>query len=113
MCSFIGSWSRLRVDDLADVVADEWHRELGERPDHRVARGERVRVAVDVAGLLQAGDGHDAVMRERRHRALLAQMLEVRVRVLQQRSVGEEIDLVEVSHQMYIPPLTPMTCPVM
>ena len=103
----------IRVDDLADVVADEWHRERGERPDHGVARGERVRVAVDVAGLFQAGDGHHAVMRERRHRALRAQVLEVRVRVLQQRRVGEEIDLVEVGHQMYIPPLTPMICPVM
>ena len=44
----------VRVDDLADVVALEWHREHGERTDHRVARRERLGVAVDVGRLVVA-----------------------------------------------------------
>ena len=43
-----------------DVVALERHRERGERADHRVARRERVGVAVDLARLVVAGHRHHA-----------------------------------------------------
>ena len=70
MCSYIGIWSRCCDDDVADVVALERHGERRERPDHRVARRERVGVAVDLVGLVVAGHRDHAEVGEREHRAL-------------------------------------------
>ena len=55
-----GSWSlngqivAVLLDDVADVVALERHREPGERTDHRVAVGEGVGVVQDRDGLVVA-----------------------------------------------------------
>ena len=86
------------VDDLAHVVALQRDREGGEGADHGVARGERVGVAVDLAGLLVAGHGHHPEVGQRQDRALLAQLLEVRVRVLHQRLVVEVVGRLPVAH---------------
>ena len=80
------------IDDVAHVVALERHRERGERTDHRVARRERVDVAVDLGRLVVAGHRHHPVMGERLHRAGRAQLLEVGIRVLDERLVHEEVD---------------------
>ena len=84
------------VDDAAHVVTLERHREDGERPDDRVARREGLDVAVDVGGLVPARDRDDTVLRDRRHRALRTQVLEVRVGILPHRVVREEVDLVQL-----------------
>ena len=94
------------IDDLADVVALERHRERRERADHRVARRERVDVAVDLGRLVVAGHRDHAVMGERLHRALRAQVLEVRIRVLDERLVHEEVDRVPVAR---LPSLNPVS----
>ena len=88
----------IAVDDVAHVVTLERDGELREGTDHRVARRERREVAIDLGRLLPPGDRHHAVMGRRHHRALRAQVVEVRVRVLQQGLVGEEVDLLEPSH---------------
>ena len=46
---------------------------------------------------------HDVVMRFAPHRALLAQELEVGVRVGDERLVAEEVDVVEVAHGVCLP----------
>ena len=83
-------------DDVAHVVAFQRHGEDGEGPDDGVARREDLAVAVDLEGLVIARHGDDAVVRERRHRALRPQVLEVRVRILHRRVVREEVDLVQL-----------------
>ncbi len=84
------------IDQAADVVPLERHRERGERSDHRVARGEGVDVAVDLARLVVAGHRDHAVMGERLHRAGGPQLLEVGIRILDERLVAEEVDLLPV-----------------
>ena len=86
------------VDDRAHVVALERDREGRERPDDGVARRERVRVAVDLAGLVVPGHRDDAEVRQREHGALGPQRLEVGVGILDQRLVGEEVDRFDVLH---------------
>ena len=81
------------VDDPADVVAFERHGKAREGPDHRVAGREGVGIAVDVGGLVPPRHRDHPVVGQRRHRALRAQVFEVRVRVFQQRRVGKEVDL--------------------
>ena len=85
------------LDDLADVVTLQRHGEHGERSDHGVARRERLDVAVDLGRLVVARDRHHPVMRDRGHRALRPQALEVGIRVLQQGRVGEEVEVFEIS----------------
>ena len=90
------------LDERADVVADERHREAGERPGHRVARRERRGVVVHRDRLFVAGDHHDVVVRLALHRALRPQVLEVGVRVGDERVVDEEVDRVEVGHRRLV-----------
>ena len=86
------------VDERADVVALERDREAGERSGDRVARRERRGVVVDRDRLVVAGDHHHVVVRLAPHRALRAQVLEVRVRVGDELVVAEEVDGIEVGH---------------
>ena len=88
----------VRVDHGAHVVADDWDRELHERPADRVARRERGRVAVHRDGLVVAGDQVGALVRLAPDRALGPQFVEIRVRVDGQLPVAEEVDVVEVTH---------------
>ena len=88
------------IDDLADIVARERHRESCERPNHRVARREVVGVAVDVAGLVVAGHSDHTEVGERQHRALVAQVLQVRVRVVVEGLVAEVVDRLPVAHAL-------------
>ena len=69
------------VDERAHVVAFEGHREAGKRSGHRVARREGRRVVVDRDRFLVSGHHHDALVRLAVHRALPAQVLEVRIGV--------------------------------
>ena len=85
------------VDDVTDVITFQGYREGGERPDHRVARGERLAVPVDLGRLVVSGHRHDAEVGEREHRALRAQLLEVRVRIFDQRLVEEEVGRLPVA----------------
>ena len=85
------------IDELTDVVTFQRLREGRERTHDGVARRERLDVAVDLERLVVSRDRHHSVMRERRHRALRPQVLEVGVRILEQRLVGEEVDLFEIS----------------
>ena len=66
-----------------------------------------VGVEIDLDRLLVARHRHHAVVGRRAHRALRAQMVEVRVGVLEQRLVAEEVDLVVVDHVPPIPPAGP------
>jgi hypothetical protein len=83
------------IDDGAHV-AFERHRERCERTDDRVARRERVDVAVHLRCLVVAGHRDDPVMGERLHRTARAQVLEVRIRILDEGLVHEEVDRVPV-----------------
>ena len=76
--SLIGSSSRCLLDERADVVADERHRETRERSGHRVARRERRGVVEHRDRFFVAGHHHHVVMRLALHRALRAEVLEVR-----------------------------------
>ena len=58
------------LDERADVVALERHREPGERPGRRVARRERVGVVVDRDRFVVPGHHHHAVVRLALDRAL-------------------------------------------
>ena len=84
------------LDDLADVVAFERHREPGERSDDRVAVRERRGVVQHRHGFVVARHHDDAVMRFPPDRPVVAQVVVVRVRVLIQRARLEEVDRVEV-----------------
>ena len=55
-------------------------------------------VAVHRDRLVVAGDHEHAFVRLAEHRALLAQMVEERVRVDRERPAPEEVDVVEVGH---------------
>ena len=80
------------VDDVAHVVALEWDGKRDERTDHRVARRERVDVAVDLCRFLVARHRHHAEMRQVHDRAARAQLFEVGIRVLDERFVTEVVD---------------------
>ena len=84
------------VDLCADVVAFRCERQRRERPAERDDVRERLRVLVDLDGFFVAGDGDDAVVRQAQHRVLAAQVVEVRVRIWDQRRIGEEVDRVVV-----------------
>ena len=96
--SLIGSSSRCSSMSALDVVALEWDREAGERSGHRVARRERRRVVVDRDRFLVSGHHDDVLMRLAVHRALPAQVLEVRIGIGDQLGVTEEVDRLEVGH---------------
>ena len=87
------------VDQLADVVALERHRKAGEGPADGVAGRERSGVRVHRDGLVVAGHHDHAVVRLPLDGALLAEMVEVGVGVLDQVLSPEEIDVVELPHQ--------------
>ena len=88
----------MALDEHADVIADRRLRQSGERAGHGVARGERGWVTPHLGRLVVARDRHHAVMGKGRDRAGPPQVIEVRVRVLDERRVGEEVDGVEVVH---------------
>ena len=69
------------LDEHADVVAVERDGKPGEGTGHRVARRERRGVVVHGDRLVVARHRHHAVVGLADHRARLAQVLEVRVRV--------------------------------
>ena len=96
--SLIGSSSRCSSMSALDVVAVEGHREAGERSGHRVARREGRGVVVDRDRFLVAGHHHDVVVRLAVHRALPAEVLEVRIGIGDQLVVAEEVDRLEVGH---------------
>ncbi len=79
-------------DEVAHVVALERDREPGERPRHRVTRREGGGVVVHRDRFVVPRDHHHVVVRFALHRALLAQEVEIRVRVLEERVAEEEVD---------------------
>ena len=80
------------LDDLlGDVVASRLKRESRERSDDRIARGEALRVAVDVYGRVVPGDRQDALLRIEPRRALRPLLGVVRIWVDDQRLVGKEL----------------------
>ena len=84
-------------DEFAHVVAGLGRiGEPGERTGHGVARREHLVVAEYLVGLLVAGHADHTVMGEVRDRALRAEVVEVRVRIVDERHVGEEVDRVEI-----------------
>ena len=85
------------IDDVTDVVALQGHREGGERADDRVARRERLVVPVDLGRLVVAGHRHHPEVGERQDRAFRAELLEVRVGILDQRLVEEEVGRLPVA----------------
>ncbi len=87
------------LDQLTDVVTLERDREAGERARDRVARRERVDVVVHGQCLVVPGHHHDVVVLLAPDGALLPEEVEVRIRVLDQRLVAEEVDRVEVGHR--------------
>ena len=86
------------LDERAYVVAHERHREPRERAGHRVGRRERVGVVQHGHHFFVTRDHDHALMRFGAHRALVAQVLQVGVRVGDARLVLEEVDGVEVAH---------------
>ena len=88
------------LDERADVVAFERHREPRERPGHRRARREGGSVVVHGNRFVVPGHHEDVVMRFARDRALRAQRLEVGIRVGDERRVPKEVDRVEVAHRI-------------
>ena len=96
--SSVGSWSlngnlvAVLLDQLGDVVTFERDRETRERAGHRDAGRERLRVVVDVDGLLPARHHGHAVVVLAADRALVAKRLVERVRVVRQTTVPEEVD---------------------
>ena len=79
------------VDELADVVAGERLREVGERAHHGVAGRERVVAPQYLGDFLVSGHGDDAEMRGQLDRALRSQRGQEWIRVLRHRFVGEPI----------------------
>ena len=81
------------VDDRAGVVAVDLDRQGGERSSRRVARRERLVVTEDRHLLVVAGDdGHVVAVVDPDRTLRLPQVLEVRVGVVEQRLVDEEVD---------------------
>ena len=87
------------LDQLADVVALERDRESGERPSHRGARREGLGVAEDRDRLVVTGHHHHVVVRFAPHRTLAAQRLHVRVGILDELLVAEEVRRLDVGHR--------------
>ncbi len=86
-------------DGVADVVAGERAGDREERPRGRVARREDVVVTEDLVGFVVPGHGHDpAVLVDVLHGALRAQVLVVRIRIVHQLAIREEVDRIEVLH---------------
>ncbi len=86
------------LDERTHVVAFERDRETGERARHRVARRIGRGVVVDGDRFVVAGHHHHVVMRLARHRAAGAEVIEVRVRIVDQLVAAEEVDRVELGH---------------
>ncbi len=86
------------LDEFADVVAFQRHRESREGPRDRIARRKCCSVVEDLHRLVVAGHHDDAVVRFALQRALRAQGFEIRIRVGDYRVVAEEVDRVEVGH---------------
>ena len=88
------------LNEVADVVALERDGKAREGAGHRVARRERRRVGVDGHRFVVAGHHHHPVIRLELDRALPPQEVEVGVRVTDQLVPPEEIDVVELPHQL-------------
>jgi hypothetical protein len=69
------------LDQPAHIVALEGNRESGKRSGHRIARRERRRVVVDRDGFVIARDHEHVMVRFTSHGALLAEVIEVGVRI--------------------------------
>ena len=92
----------------ADVVALGRERHRRERARHGDAGRVVLGVLVDGVGRLPAGDGQHAVVDRAAHRVLGAQVVEVGVRVGDERRVGEVVDRVEVSGHLLRPSSKPV-----
>jgi hypothetical protein len=86
------------LDELADVAPLEQDGEPGEGSRHRVARRERLGVVVHHRRFLVPRHHVHAVVRLADHRALLAELVEVRIRIRNDPVIAEEVDVLETAH---------------
>ena len=101
------------LDDVAHVVPVERGGELYEGPAHHIARGEgpgwrvvrreRRWVAIDGHGLLVTRDDEHPVVGLPPRRAPVPHPVEVRVGVVLDGSISEEVDVLELTH-VYLSP---------
>ena len=96
----------VRLDDLADVVALERNRDLDERPAHRVAVRPRLLVVVHGGRFFVPRDEPHVPLRVVPDRALLADPVVVRVGVLGEVPVAEQVDVGEIGGAHCGPPAT-------
>ncbi len=88
----------MRFDLCGDVVALGLERYRRQRTRDGVHGGIVLRIQVDGERLLEACHRHDVVDRQRHHRTAGAQVLEIRIRVLDQREIHEIVGAVVVAH---------------
>src|SRR4051812_38856854 len=81
------------LDEVADVVTLDLDGKAGERATERVARRERLHVTPHLDALVPARHRDDSVRSDGTHRAL-TQKLVVRIRIVDERGLGEEVDVV-------------------
>jgi hypothetical protein len=93
----------MRIDQLADIVGLEQHGESGEWPGHRHAGRKGRRVAEDSQCLVVTRHHDDVVMWFAAHRALASQRRQVRVWVVDELAVPEEILRFNVAHRVIAP----------
>lgn len=84
------------IDLRADVIALRRERQFGNRTANCIHGRERLVVVQDRKCFLVSRDRDDIAMRQPHNRAARAQRIEIGIGVIDQRRVGEEVDLVDV-----------------
>jgi len=85
-------------DLRADVVAFELERQAGKRPAGSIGRREPFVIAVHRERLVVAGYHHDAMMGFTNDGTLRPKLLEVRMRIVQERRIGEVVGDIDATH---------------
>ena len=86
------------LDQLADVVTLGFEGQARKRAGHRDTRREG-RIFIYRESFLVPRYGHDTLSGSRQHRATLAQVVEIGVRIGDKGRVGEEIDRFEITQK--------------